>query len=279
MPRARPIALITCAAVTLLSCGGARSGDVRKNPLPDDPAGGGLRLSDIGDPASPDAAKDRDPVAVTGVVVVAVDDFDETNNGRSRGAVYVQDIGSTAPYSGLSLFSPTFVPSNLKVGPGDVLDIDGELQENKQLGATRFPEGAALLQLAPVTRPEPGPLLATFRYEHRAPEPVDIDIRELADFATGRKWLNMLVRVRDVTVQTDAFRIGPNPRVAAPLLPGTTGRCDDPFPRPPTLVNELTDFDALQIRANTRLRSVVGVVTFFCNLHIAPRSPADIQID
>jgi hypothetical protein len=38
------------------------------------------------------------------------------------------------------------------------------------------------------------------------------------------------------------------------------------------------DLTPLQLTKGTTLKSVVGVVTFFCNLHIAPRTAADIQL-
>lgn len=254
-----------------LSCG-SRDGDEAKDFGVPPPAGKGFTLKDITAPDSPSRAQNGQNVLVTGVTVIAVDTHDETINGKSDGTIYVQDLGSTEPYSGLSLFAPAFVPGNLRVSPGDVLDLDGMYQENKNIGATvTFAEGAPLPQLA---RP-----VSTFRFERPLPEPVDIDVNDLATYEKGRKWLNMLVRVKNVTVLRDLAETDRFPRVSAPMLPGDGGgACDAPFPKPPTLTNELTSLGSLGIKSGTTIKEVVGVVTYFCNLHLSPRSAADIKL-
>ena len=82
-----------------------------------------------------------------------------------------------------------------------------------------------------------------------------IDVNELADYATGRKWLNMIVTVENVTIQRDAFG-GTSGRVSSGLLPdpnegGTPPACTDPFPKIPTMSNELMDIAALQLPKGT----------------------------
>jgi hypothetical protein len=241
------------------------------------PAGKGDRIHQIADPASPKKAAHKAEVSVTGAVVVAVDTFDETRNGKSSGTIYVADLGSKEPYSGISLYNPSFVPGNLRVNAGDTLDLRGEFQENQDV-PVKFAKGAFLVQLS-------NPI-GTFRFDAKVPDPVDIDIEDLADYARGRRWLNMLVRVKNVTLQRDAFQRdqsgSPGPttsgRVSAALLPetNTATKCEDPFPKAPTLVNELMDVVPLGLEKGTVIKELVGVVTFFCNLHIAPRSAADI---
>jgi hypothetical protein len=39
------------------------------------------------------------------------------------------------------------------------------------------------------------------------------------------------------------------------------------------------DLAPLQIAKGTKLKSLTGIVTFFCNLHIAPRTADDVVID
>lgn len=249
-------------------------------PSPTDdaaPGGAGARIYEIADPASPKKAPHKAHVAVSGAVVVAVDSFDETRNGKSFKTIYVADLGSTKAYSGLSLFNPSFVPGNLRVSPGDTLDLRGEFQENQDV-PVKFARDAFLVQLA-------NPI-GTFRFEAKVPPPVDIDIQDLADYSRGRRWLNMLVRVKNVALQRDAFQRGEDGtpgsttsgRISAGLLPetNTATKCDDPFPKAPTLVNELMDLVPLSLEKGAVLKELVGVVTFFCNFHIAPRSTADI---
>jgi len=268
--------LLALFATTLVSCGGAVGGDPPVDHGVPSPSGKGASIRDITDPASEQRAVHEQTVDVSGAIVLAVDTYDETSNGRGRGTIYVQDLGSNEAYSGLSLFAPEFVPGNLRVSPGDVLDLRGKYQENQNIGSARFAAGAVLPQLA---RP-----IATFRYEAYAPEPVDIDVNDLGSYEKGRRWLNMLVRVKNVTV-LDAVSEAGNPRVNARIKLDDPGAavdaeaCDAAFPKVPALTNELVKLDELGIQPNATLKSVVGIVTYFCELHLSPRSLADIEVD
>lgn len=256
----------------LLSCG-SQDGDPPVNKGVPPAEGKDLRIRDISDPASDKKAQHLQVVAVSGVRVVAVDQNDETGDGRSRGTIYVQDLlpDPRVGYAGISLFAPEFIPGNLKVGPGDVLDMRGTYQENQNIGTNVvFAPGATLDQLA---RP-----VVTFRYEDKPAQPVLIDVNDLADYEKGRRWLNMLVKVENVEIQ-GALTEAASGRASVNLLPGEGGQvaCDAPFPKPPTLTNELADLNPLEIRGKTPVRSITGIVTYFCNLHLSPRSIADVE--
>lgn len=285
--------LSLCALVSLAglpSCGSSEYGDLPADPIIPPPAGKGDRISDIANPASQKKAGHKTPVSVTGAVVIALDQYDETHNGRSATAIYVADLGSKLPYSGISLFNPSFIPGNLRVGPGDTLDLRGEYQENQDV-PVKFAPKAFLVQLSSP--------IGTFRFDAKVTEPVDLDdspecpgckgVEELADYAKGRKWLNMLVRVKNVTLERDtdgtsaSGRISSNLCITRPgeppcdtLPPAPASKCEDPFPKPPTLVNELMDLAPLGLKKGMVVKELVGVVTFFCNLHIAPRFAADV---
>ncbi len=265
--------LFLLVSLVLASCG-EEEGDVgirNRQPIPQGPD---RRIREVANPTSPTGAKNDEQVAISGAVVVAVDAFDETENGRSRGTIWVQDMGSTEPYSGISLFAPTFVPGNLKVGVGDVLDLRGSFVRVSAIGTASFAPGSSLSQIA-----QP---IATFRYEYQAPEPREIDINDLASFEKGQQWNGMLVRVRNVTVQDIVgARSVRNGRLGVELLPpapGAENGCEAPFPKPPTLVNSLANVQALEIPRNTVLKSVTGIVAFFCNYQLAPRSASDIEL-
>ncbi|AKV02911.1 hypothetical protein AKJ09_09574 [Labilithrix luteola] len=254
----------------LVACG-SRDGDPHSNQgvIPN-PAGKDMRIRDVTNPTLDNHPKSLDSVTVSGAAVVAVDTFDETGDGKSTGTIYVQDLGSQEPYSGISLFAPTFVPGNLRVGAGDVLDLSGQYQENTHIGSANFAPGAILAQLARPT--------ATFRFDGENTEPVDIDVEDLTDFDKGRKWLGMVVRVHDVKLQ--AALTGSSGRLSSrmrPEFPGVANGCDAPFPKAPAVVNELADIGSLNLDAGTQVKSITGVVTFFCNLHLAPRTLADIE--
>lgn len=277
-PRLFLIACALFAASTgTVSCG-SQSGDPHSNNGVPNVGGRDKRIREIGDPTlEGHAAFVSTTQPVSGAVVIAVDSFDETQNGKGTGTVYVQDIGATkdTPYAGISLFGTTYSPGNLAVAPGDVLDLRGEYQENQRIPSTPpviFAPGAVLPQMAlPV---------ATFRYETQQPEPIDIDIADLTDYAKARRWFGMLVRVKNITIPNTPFA-GTTGRLSIDLPPAiqaAANACDLPFPKTASLVNDLMDLGALQIKKDTKIAEIVGVVGFFCNFKLVPRSSADIKL-
>jgi hypothetical protein len=221
--------------------------------------GAGDRIREISDPGARTHAANLATVTVTGVAVTTVDTFDETHNGKSLGAVYVQDVGSQAPYSGMELYKPSYVPQDLRVAPGDVLDLNGQYQEDTNIGAAVFPTGEVLPEIAKPT--------STFRYEYKAVEPVVINPADLHDYGKSRRWISMLAAVHNVTLWTALADDGKG-RVTGQLKEGGV------------VSNELYDLKVGAFPAGTKFASVTGIVTFFCvgspcDLHIAPRSPAD----
>jgi len=258
-------------AASPLSCTSSdREGDTPSFVTVPDPAGKGSRINEIADPKAKTKVPSGTKVSVSGAVVIAVDSYDETHNGKSAGTIYVADLGSQDPYAGISLYQPSFSPGNLIPGPGDTLTMTGTYQENQTLPVL-FAPGAVLVQ---ITNPS-----ATYMFDSPLADPVDVDITDLQDYSKGRRWLNMLVRVKNVTVQRDATTAASG-RVSVGLLPETNAatNCSDPFPKAPTVVNALYNVGALGITKGTVLTELVGVVVFFCNLQIAPRSAADIVV-
>jgi hypothetical protein len=248
-----------CGAVR----GDAPNGDAGASVL-----GADDRLRDVLDPASPKHPKikpgESANVRVSGVAIVHVDTFDETRDGKSRGTVYVQDLSSKLPYSGTSLFAASYVPADLRVAGGDVLDFAGQYTELASIGAAVFPPGDVLIQLARPT--------GTFRYEVGPQEPTDIDINDLTTFANGRKWLGMLVRVRDLTIPVAPFESKGRLTVAV------AGDVRNSRSNPAQISNELYDLQAADIALGKKFKSVVGVVTYFYAFKIAPRSAADLEV-
>lgn len=253
---------LAASLLLLASCSGG-TGDPPSVKVLGPPVGDGKRIREVANPDIKDRPGPGSEVTVTGVTVVAVDTFDETKNGRSRGTIYVQDLGSTEPYSGIGLFAPAFVPGDLRVAAGDVLDLRGEYQENKNIGTAIFPEGQVLPQLA---RP-----VAQFRYDFTPPPPVEIDVKDLLDYSKGRRWIGMLVKVKDVTL--DGRLSENNGRVTGFLTAKGTAADDR---NRPTVTNELYDLKAGDAAENQQFASITGVVTYFFNLHVAPRSAADV---
>lgn len=242
---------------------GDRSGS--GDPHPDPTAnviGAGMRLKEVQQPGGENVGR---VVSATAASVLAVDGFDETGDGKSRGTIYVQDYNSQDALSGISLFDAVLVPASLRLAPGDVVDLRGEYAEVTQLGTFKFPQGFLPQLVRPQTR---------FRYEGTQPVPKEIDLADLEEFGKGRKWVGMLVVVKNVFA-------------ASPVIEESSGRASitlskelpgSGFSTAPTITNELVPIVKGSIRGGARLESVTGIVTFFSNLHIAPRSGADIVV-
>jgi len=271
-----PVRLVTSLLlIGLVSCSTGSDGGGgdphSNNGVP--PVGGkDKRIRDVADPGVEGHADlVKTTQAVSGAVVIAVDSFDETQNGKGTGTIYVQDLGSKEPYSGITLFAPTFNPGNLAVSPGDVLDLRGQYTEASTIGTTvTFAPGSVLPQIS-----QP---VAKFRYETQVPEPLDIDINDLTDFTKGRRWLGMLVRVKDVTIEDKPFTgaTGHTSVALTPAIPGSQNACDAPFPKVATIVNDQISLDEFAFKKGDKVKSIVGVVGFFCSLKIAPRFKTDI---
>jgi hypothetical protein len=242
------------ALATLAACSSPTSDPHASVPI--NPLGQGERIRDVGNPTLPTHAASGQ-VSISSAEVLWLDNFDETHNGKSLGTLYIQDVGSQAPYSGMSVYQPSYVPSSLRVAPGDVLDFAGAYEELASIGTAIFPTGQVLPQLA---KP-----VGDFRYELPVPTPAPITIADLNDYAKGRQWESMLVTLTDVTIGV------------APM--DTTGRVNYQIvnSNAVTISNELFDLKKDAYPPNTHFASVTGIVTWFYSYHIAPRSPDDLK--
>ncbi len=266
-------AALSCSLVGLVGgCSGHEGGADRW--VPDAPApsvlGDGARLDQINDPARPRPSLTA-KLDVTGVVVTARDDFDETGDGKSVGNLYVQDaVAAPLPYGGIEVYGPGFSPPDLKIAAGDVVDVRGALYEEFAGPASfPFPSGETLPELASGT--------VGLRFEWRAPvarsagfdaagvaRPILVD---LASYATGRRWLGMLVKLEDVTVASTTASSG---RFSATLSGSSV-----------TVTNSLAPIDTFgaagaPIAGGTHFASVTGVVMYFAGFSVAPRGASDL---
>ncbi len=280
-PAPRSLVHLAFAAIAALAagCSGTASGgagDAPADPLAD-PYGSGKRVHELVGPATWSNPDDRDSVSckvpanvqvhITGATVIAVDRFDETGDG-ALGNIYVQDsLDDRPPYSGVTVFAPSFAPPDLHLSAGDVADLIGDYQEF--LGPVSGPFSFCH------TLPEMGGAM-TFRFDTRPVAPKTIPITDLRSYDTARKWLGSLIRVENVTLVSDA-------------TPDSKKRCNVPIDvgggisqgDQPKISNELFDLDCAagtKLTAGTKLKSITGVLTYFYSFNIAPRSADDVVL-
>lgn len=285
---------IGASALLLSACGGTGGilGDQPAKPLASE-LGDGSRLSEVietapwVDPKNVMSAGCAVPptrnIFVTGVVVNAVDRFDETGTG-ALGTYYVQDASKLPlPYSGVDVFKPSFSPPDLRLAAGDVTDLLGVYEEFLGPSTFIFPDCKTLPELS-------GTL--SFRAENGLAAPRVIPLADLKTYATARQWLGMLVRVQGDACKTDldcpnsVCSIDAHCDIALYGASSSKGRfsaniavngglqSDDP-----QISNELYDVesDGPVLPNGAHFKSITGIVTFFAQFHVAPRSPADFE--
>jgi len=279
-----PTALLLVAALTTAACGGG-NGDAHSTPL-GTAYGDGSRIPDVVreptwiDPEDEDsescAYPDDQRVNVTGVTVVAIDRYDETGEG-AQGNFYVQDsfaqtLDRYAPPEpgkplsfGVTVFAPSFSPPDLRLAPGDVVDLLGGFMEFAGPSNGRFPECRTLPEMAGTM---------TFRFEGgEEVEPTPVTLDDLRGYESARRYLGMLVRLEDVKIAGNPAESGG--RYTASINMGAGVPSNDVV----KISNELYNLkgEGPQLSGMT-FGAVTGVVTYFYGFKIAPRSPADFEL-
>jgi hypothetical protein len=261
-----------------LSCAGGAEDKAEATRAPS-PYGAGIRIRAIQNPSSPAYVATDGRVRITGAVFTHVDTFDETRDGKSIGAIYIQDAELTSQkladadhaYAGLSLFAPTFIPTDLRLSPGDVLDFNGTFARYTAISNAIFK--------APQFLPQLSRAVGTVRFDHiQAPEPTLIDVNDLTNFEIGKKWIGLLVTVKNVTILAPpCLDKGRVTSTIAGDAETANLPCKDPGKRDlPVVSNEFYDLKSEDIGAGKTYASMTGICTYFFNLKIAPRSPADL---
>lgn len=276
-------ALLAASACNVTSDGS--TGDPPSDPDPD-VLGSGARVSEVVGPATWfDADKmgtsgcavplDRQ-VRLTGQIIVAVDRYDETNDG-AFGNIYVQDVTDPAagpvPYSGITVFAPSFTPPDLRVFEGDVVDTFGNLIEflgpnSDGFGGCRtLPEIGGAMSLRFDAAPATPATIVSAGADSSRWEP-------LKGYENARQWIGMLVRVEGVTLASAGTRDNRG-RYTADLDVGGGISGDDVV----KISNELFDLETEgpALTQGAQFGAVTGVLTYFYGFKIAPRSAADFE--
>lgn len=270
--------LASCLASLAVGCGDGAPGDLDKVPPGhSDILGNGQRLHQINDRAGAHPP-DGTLVQVTGVSVLALDTYDETGDGASSGNLYAQDLpvgGATPPYGGITLYNSSFSPPTLRVAPGDVVDVRGTYDEFEGPSSSPFTCADPGDTESCESLPEIVGGTLSLRFEYKVPEPIVIPLADLASYETGRKWIGMLVRVENVSAQSAGFK-ATSGRYSVRL--DVAGVSD--AKKLPTINNALLDLEGtnLPFAAGTKYKSVTGVVQYFYNFAISPRTKDDIQL-
>jgi hypothetical protein len=271
--------LVGLTAAAAAGCGPGGSGGT--GDPPNDPVanvyGTGSRIHEIVGPATwldptdeesvgcVDVPLDR-KVNVTGAVILAEDRFDETGAGAA-GNLYVQDAAlrpEDPTFAGVTVFQPGFSPPDLRVSPGDVMDLFGLLTEFEGPTSSKFPYCRTLPELTGAME---------FRFEGALPDPAPMPVSALASYEVARPYFGMLVRLENVELRDDPYDPGTG-RVTVRI------RAHDMDTDIPEISNELYDLKAAgpALMRGMVLQSLTGIVTFFYGVRVAPRSPADIVL-
>jgi hypothetical protein len=281
LPLLGRLALLLAGVAPLAACNYQLTGDPVADAGAPSALGSGYRIRDVMNPSSPDRPASGKSVYITGATFLLVDAFDETHDGKSIGTVYLQDVPPSnvpPPYSGASLYDQTYVPTSLLPAPGDVLDLTGTFSVSASLGSATFDPGTSLIQISkPVVKP---------RFEYVLPPPLVLPASALdeptaAAYASANQWTSMLVTIENVTFP-DGLADDGKGRDTIHLMSDTSSNG-------PTLSNELFDLASWNngfsadaggppLAQGKTVKSVTGIVTWFFNFHLAPRSPADIVV-
>ena len=113
------------AVLGVLVTSACSSGGGDLNQLTENPKPVGNPIARAGAPES--RLPDGQTIKAQGVVVTAVDTYDETKDGKGIGDIYVQDAVQTGakgtPWSGLKLYRHTKNPPDLDLVPGHGVDL------------------------------------------------------------------------------------------------------------------------------------------------------------
>jgi hypothetical protein len=210
----------------------------------------------------------NEAVIVSGVTVVAIDKFDETHDGKSAGDIYVEDTQCDGmPYSGMEVFNAGFSPPGLRLAEGDVVDMNGIHEEFVGPSSGNFNDCYTLPEFT-------GTIV--FRFDSiGVPKPVTITNQDIVGYDNARRYLGMLVTLNDVTLGAAGTDPGSG-RYTAPMVVGATTVSDTPL-----IDNELYDLEheGPPLTAGAKFKSVTGILTYFYEFHISPRSPADFVME
>ncbi len=268
----RPVHLLalTSALTSVLTCAGCSSGGGDLNNLELRPKLLGNPIAKAADPKSRIA--DGATIRALGVVIIAVDGYDESKDGKGVGDIFVQDPVQTGPngtplpkgvpWSGLRLYRPTKNPPDLELVPGQGVDLVGIFAAFAgPPGSSPFDPGVAVPQASSAS--------LTLTYEGPAPQPIELDFADLADEPSAIQYASRLVKLRNVPILKGFIAGAKRPEAQIFSSDNSIVLSAKFFP--------IHETDGLNVAAGTTLKSVTGILDYFYNFKLCPRSIADIE--
>jgi hypothetical protein len=250
--------------LALVACRGGGGDDGDDTPDPDGPpVGGVVTIQEVQSDTMPSGTS----IELEGVVVVAIDEL-----GRGAGDFFVSEPEGGA-FSGVKVFgAPLEMVAALT--PGDVVNITGAIKheactEAAPCGTVVFDNGAGITE---VIGQEQGSLIVTKVGTGPLPTPTTVDAKAIAALpsreerdAEWEKYEGVFVKVVNARQLSDIGTFGSNPQPDATEF-RVTG-----FARVQSALVALPQTSV----AGTCYESITGVVDFFFNYIIAPRSADD----
>jgi hypothetical protein len=257
-----PRCTVFCALLMLapvLSCSGGGGGDL---PFPPQTK----TLAWYNNPSNP-RPSDKDYISVNNVIIMALDQYDETNNG-AVGNLYVQDMGvDVQPYSGITVYNPSYNPPDMRVFVGDVVDVRSPYMEFLGPSSSMFPDGESLPELSGAN--------VKFRFESPVqPPPKVLVVDELYEYSSGRKWIGVYVELQDVPLRTNLTDDGKGRFSAQLVMNDMAGKQLGKLPK---VANSLYPIQTIEPLPTAGMKCTIrGIVQYFYSFSITPRSADDI---
>ena len=266
----RKLTLIALIVAAIPACRGS-SGDDAVTP----DSGGTVDPNDVTiQEIQNDAMASGTAVKIKGVVVTAIDKF-----GAKTGDIWVEEPGG-GPYSGVHVFGAPLDQVNA-LAVGDIVDIDGAQKDDFHYDGTNgsggFDPGYAITELKAVT----GGQMTVTKVSSGTPITPDVvdalAIGQLTDYmardAEWEKWEGVLIKVNNVAAMSSTDYVSSK-------CPGTS--CPDMDLKKFDLTGDVVVESALSAMPTTAVRggdcftSVTGVVDYFFDYQILPRSTDEI---
>jgi len=250
--------------LALVACRGSSNNNTPDSPGGGDGPSGAVKIQDVQN----DQMAPGTPVSLSGVIVTAIDSF-----GAKTGDIWVEEPEGGA-FSGIHIFGvPATAVGQLQIG--DIVDVSGAVKDEFALtadttGRTETELKAAMGGMITVTKTGTGTV--------PAPQVVDaLMIGQISDADMGgpmfsaewEKWEGVLVTVNNVSAVSAVKSFGSTmPTPADNYSFGITGVAK--------VEGSLTDITMSGIQRDTCMASVTGVVDYFFDYLVLPRSSTDI---